>query len=154
MRTNNFFARKMVGALMGALVVSVVLSLVGYSDEGPTKWDYLKELTLALPSYLLAALLVHWTIKRDNILLEIIGVSLMGSAIAFLLKIVFLEGQNGIPSYIARYANERSLRPFGDLVLHALSFTALTALIALPIVAIGMCLGGWWARNHLNTSGP
>ena len=154
MRTRNLFARKIVGAFMGALAVSAVFTLVGYSDEGATAMDCLKELTLALASYLPAALLIHWLTRRDNVWLDIVGVSLTGSAIGFLLKLLFLEGKNGIPAYIARSASEHSWKALGDLGFHALSFIILTTLISLPVIAIAMWSCRWWAkRRALNTAG-
>jgi multisubunit Na+/H+ antiporter MnhC subunit len=63
--------RKIVGAMLGAVAVATVLSLVGYSDEGATASDYVRELTLALASYLPAALIVHWLIRRDSSILDI-----------------------------------------------------------------------------------
>ena len=40
-------ARKIAGAVLGAVAVAAVFSLVGYSDEGATTSDYVKELSIA-----------------------------------------------------------------------------------------------------------
>jgi hypothetical protein len=143
----NQLVRKVVGAFVGAVAVASIFALVGYSDEGPTTSDYVRELAVALASYLPAAFLIQWLTQRDNVILDIVAVTLTGSALSFLMKLIFLEGQNGIPSYIARSTSEHSWKPFGDLAFHSVSFIMFATLLSLPFVTIGVGLCRIFAKN-------
>ena len=144
--------RKVAGAILGAVAVATVFSLVGYSDEGATTSDYVRELSLALASYIPAALIVHRLIRRDSLILDIISVTLIGSSVSLLMKLIFLEGQNGIPAYIARWTREHSLKPFEDLAFHAISFLILATLLSLPFVALGVWICRLWTKHDRLTT--
>ena len=144
--------RKIAGAILGAVAIATVFSLVGYSDEGATTSDYVRELSLALASYLPAAVIVHRLIRRDSAILDIISVTLIGSGLSLLMKLIFLEGENGIPAYIARSTREHSLKPFGDLAFHAVSFIILATLLSLPFVALGVWICRLWTKHDRLTT--
>jgi hypothetical protein len=144
--------RKIAGAVLGAIAIATVFAVVGYSDEGATTSDYAREISLALASYLLAALIVHRLIRRDSPILDVISVTLIGSGLSLLMKLIFLEGQNGIPAYIARSTREHSLKPFGDLAFHAVSFITLTTLLSVPFIALGVWICQLWTKHHRLTT--
>jgi hypothetical protein len=152
MTSKNSLVRKIVGATLGAIAIATVFSLVGYSDEGATTSDYVKELCIALASYLAAALFMHWLIRRDSAIVDILSVTLTGSVLSFLAKLIFLEDQNGIPAYVARYTREHSWTPFKDLAFHAVSFIVLATLLSLPFVAIGVGVFQLWRKKHMLTT--
>ena len=145
-------ATKIAGAVLGAVAVAAVFSLVGYSDEGATTSDYVKELSIALASYLPAALIVHRLIRRDSAVLDIISVTLIGSGLSLLMKLIFLEGQNGIPAYISRWTQEHSVQPFEDLAFHAVSFIVLATLLSLPFTALGVWICRLWTKRQRFTT--
>jgi hypothetical protein len=133
-------------AVVASFAVAAILSLVGYSD-GASFSDVLLELIIAFSSYVTAALLVHWLSRSENISWEIVSMSLLGSAMSFPLKLLFLEGQNGIPAYVSRSSTEQLWQPFLDLLTHAALFICMTTLLALPFVAIVIVL--WHLSNRL-----
>jgi len=147
----NLLARKIVGAVLGAIAIATILSLFGYGDTGPTISDYAKEVTLALTSYIPAAFVMHRLTKRDNVFLQIAGVTLIGSTLSFLLKLILLEGQNGIPAYFAGAARDHLWKPFAELIFDAVSFVMLETLVCLPFVALGFYLYSIWGKNHMAT---
>ena len=122
MTIKKLLVRKIAGAILGALAVAAIFSLVGYSDDGATIADYLRELAVAVASHLPATLLLQRLTDRDNAILDIVGITCTGSALSFLMKLIFLEGKNGIPAYIARSTREHSWKPFSDLAFHSVSF--------------------------------
>lgn len=144
--------RKIVGATLGAIAVAAIFSVVGYSDEGATTSNYVRELCVALAAYLPAALIAHWLIRRDSAILDIVSVTLIGSGLSFLMKLIFLEGQNGVPAYIARWIREHSSKPFVDLVFHAISFIIFATLLSLPFVALGVWVVRLWEKKHMLTT--
>lgn len=152
MLISNRLVRKIAGAILGAVAVATVFSFVGYSDEGATTSDYVRELSLALASYLPAALIVHCVIRRDSAILDIISITLIGSGLSLLMKLIFLEGPNGLPAYIARWTREHSFKPFGDLAFHAISFIILATLLSLPFVALGVWICRLWTKHHRLTT--
>ena len=148
----NVLARKIVGAVLAAVALALIFSVFGYSDGGPTVSDYSLEVVLALVSFLPAAFLMQRLIKRHRVFLEIAGVALIGSTLSFLMKLIFLEGENGIPAYFARAARDHSWKPFADLVFDAVSFVILTTLLSLPFVAVGFWLYRLWAKPDIDCS--
>lgn len=151
----NLLIRRIMAAVIASLAMASILALVGYSD-GASLRDYLVELAIAFSAYLTAALLLHWPTRSDRLALDIIILSLLGSALSFPLKLVFLEGENGIPAYVARSRAEQSWQPFLDLLIHAALFITFTTLLVLPFVALS--LWGWHiatsmvARKRVNTA--
>ena len=150
-RIRGLLLRKVFGAILGACAVATFFSLFGYSD-GATFSDYAKELGLGLVSYLTAAVLTLRLTKRDSVLLDITGVTLIGSALSFLAKSIFLEGQNGIPAYLARATRDHWWKAIGDLASDAVSFVILVMLLSLPFVAIGAWIYQLWEKSRMATS--
>ncbi|HEX6716098.1 MAG TPA: hypothetical protein VF088_03265 [Pyrinomonadaceae bacterium] len=152
MSVSNLLVRRLAGAILGGVAIATVFSLLGYSDVGPTRSNYLRELAIALASYLVAAFIVEWLIKRDNAIFDTLFVSLLGSALSFPVKLIFLEGRNGIPVYIAETARNGFLKPFVDLSFHAISFVILATLLSLPFVAAGVGMCRFYAKKGMRTT--
>jgi hypothetical protein len=144
--------RKIAGATLAAVAVAVIFSSFGYSDGGATAFDYVRELTLALASYVSAAFILQRITWRDNVFLDIAGVALVGSALSFPLKLIFLEGQNGIPAYLARAARDHSWRPYGDFLVDGVSFVIFAIFLSLPFAAIGSWLYQGFAKSDMPTT--
>lgn len=143
----NLLLRRLLGALAASFAASIILTLVGYADAGPKISDFAREFLIASLSYLPIALLIHWVIRIENTLWDIISVSFLGSVVSFVLKLVFLEGQNGIPAFVARATAEHSWEPFGDLITHGAIFVVLATILTLPCVALVILLWHFLTRR-------
>lgn len=146
----KLLGRKIFGAISGAVAVAMIFSLFGYSDDGATISNFVVEVALALASFVPAAFLMHHMIKRQNVFLEILGVTLIGSCFGFLLKLIILEGQNGIPAYFAAAARDHSWTPWANLIFDAVSFTIFETLVSLPFVALGFWVYREWGKLYSN----
>ncbi len=135
---------------MASVGVAAIFTTVGYSD-GASIADFWREISIAFCSYVSAALLVHSIARSESVWWDIAGVSFLGSVISFPLKLVFLEGENGIPVYLARVTNEHSLKPFADLATHGIGFIVLATLMSLPFVAVAISL--WYVSSRVVKSG-
>ncbi len=144
--SRTLFIRRGAGAVVASVAVATIFSTVGYSD-GASVSDFLREISIAFCSYVSAALLVQWIARSESVWWDIAGISFLGSVISFPLKLVFLEGENGIPAYLARVASEHSWKPFADLVTHGIGFIVLATLITLPFVAGAVSL--WYLSSRV-----
>jgi|ERR1043166_273955 hypothetical protein len=138
--SGKLLLRRIIGATAAAVTTAVVFTLAGYGDVGPDFRQFGAELLIGFASYLPIALLLHWAIRWDNIWCDIVFVSLFGSAMSFLLALVFLEGQNGIPAYVARITRENSWQPLLDLTSDGIDFLILAIVITLPVSAFAVWL--------------
>lgn len=128
------------GAALAAVVVGTVFYTFGYSGEQTVR-NFVNEFTLALISFSAAAFLISRTVSRNNIPLDVVLVSLVGSLIDFVLRLIVFDGANGIPAYVSAATTQHSIMPVLDLFLHGLSVTFLTSAISLPFVTAGTALG-------------
>jgi hypothetical protein len=130
----------MIGATAASLAAATIFTLVGYGDVGPDIWQFTRELVIALASYVPIAVFLHWATRRESIWWDIAWLSFLGSAISFPMKLVFLEGQNGIPAYVARITRENSWQPLIDLVSYGIGFIVIATVLTLPVVAFAIWL--------------
>jgi hypothetical protein len=144
------FTRRIIGAIAGALAVSALFTLFGYSDyEGPTGSIYIKELCLALASYVPAAFLVNLLLRNwDSRFADAGCVALVGTAISWIMKLVFLDGENGIPAYLASAAREHSWRPYGDLLKNGVNFILFATVLSFTFIALGVFLGNLFPKRR------
>ena len=135
--------RRIIGAIVGALGGSALFTLFGYSDyEGPTMSIYIKELCLALASYVPAAFLVNLLVGNwDGRFADAGCVALVGTAISWIMKLLFLDGENGIPAYLASAAREHSWRPYADLLKDGINFILFATALSFAFIALGVFLG-------------
>jgi hypothetical protein len=148
MNSKDRLIRNIAGAIAASLVVSTVFTLFGYSG-GATTSDFFKELAVAFTSYVSVALLIsYWTRLRDRLLYDVGCISLLGSGVSYLLKLIVLAGRNGIPAYVAKSARELSWKPYFDLFTDALMSTAFATLISLPFIAVGAWLWTIRTKKH------
>jgi hypothetical protein len=128
------------GAAVAAVVVGTVFYTFGYSGEQRVR-DFVNEFMMAIISFGAAAFLVSRRVSRNSVPLDVVLVSLFGSLFDFVLKLIMLDGANGIPAYVSRAMNQLSIMPVLDLLLNGLSVTFLTSAISLPFVVAGIGLG-------------
>jgi hypothetical protein len=132
---------RLTGALISALAISIFFVEVGYSGAS-TLSDFFREFVVALISYVSAALVVHRFLgNRDRFLGEMVLIAVGGSVLSFLVQVGVLEGQNGLIAYVNQARREVSWKPIGDLGIRVLFSSAITSVISLPFVALGLWLG-------------
>ena len=144
----RLLVRRTIGAVAASLAAAVIFTLVGYGDVGPDRWHFARELMIAVASYVPIALLLHGATRGESIWLDIASVSFFGSVMSFPMKLVFLEGQNGIPAYVARITRENSWKPLVDLVSHGIGVIVLATVLTLPVVAFAIGLWHFVAKTR------
>lgn len=138
---------------MTAFAVASLFSLFGYS-EGAQLADVLKEFGIAVVSYGCGACMCYWFRFSTNALGAAAGTSFFGSALSFALKLVILEGENGIPYYTAAAARQQSWRPYADLVSHGVKFTVLLTVFSFLSAIVGVCATALLSNRRFASDGP
>ena len=141
--------RNLSGAVAASIVASTVFTLFGYSGDATIR-DFANEFAISLISFGSAALFVSYVVSRDRFLLEVALVSVLGALVGFVLKLIILEGANGLPAYIERANQLHSWKPLIDLMGECLMFTGMLTVISFPFVTLGAWICRFVSRHTSN----
>lgn len=143
--TKHLLLSNLTGVVVASLALSTIYTEFGYS-EGANTVDFIMELILALITYCSGTLLVYLLFtRRHSVIYNGLCVGLTGSVISFIMKLFFLDRQNGIPAYFSPATKEQLWQQIYVLGTDAISYMIFTTFISLPFLLIGM-----WLYNRVN----
>jgi hypothetical protein len=147
--TRYQLVRNLCGAVPAAIIASSLFTVFGYSGVATLR-DFANELALSAISFGSAAVFVCYIVSRERFLLNVTLVSLFGCLMTFVLKLLLLEGSNGLPAYMEQAAQQHSWKPLIDLLTESLMFTAMLTMISLPFIALGAWICTFVAKRTSN----